>query len=151
MEAATLQWKAIALSFAFWSRVHDKELIGEACRHSVKLIGHLAKAWGEDVDLYSVNVPLMKGVERHKVVVCPVLQNFWKSGSCLEEIEAAKREEEAETRETEIREGKGRVESNAKLQGSSFRWKPKFADVGASIDESNEGNDGWAINRGFTR
>ena len=40
MEAAVCQKKAIALSFAFWSRDHDPELIAESCRHSVRLVEH---------------------------------------------------------------------------------------------------------------
>ena len=53
MEAAVCRTKAIALSFAFYSRDHDPDIIAGACRLSVKLVEHLYDQWDSDVDLYS--------------------------------------------------------------------------------------------------
>ena len=153
MEAAVCQKKAIALSFAFYSREHDPDLIVGACRHSVKLIEHLYNNWGSDVDLYSCNVPVIAGIEKNKVMYTKILQNYWTSGSSFEEIEAED-DEDPEAREKEIRENGECAASNEKPtrhKHRHFKWAPKFADVQKSIDASPPGNDGWAIHQGFTR
>lgn len=117
MEAAVCQKKAIALSFAFWSRDHDPELIAVTCRHSVKLVETLYNNWdsqGSDVDLYSCNVPLVKGVETNKVMLTHALQNYWTSGSSFEEIEPTENDEDPEIREKEIRENDEGASSSEK-------------------------------------
>ncbi len=154
MEAAVCQQKAVALSFAFWSRNHDPELIAGACRHSVKLIEHLYQNWGSDVDLYSCNVPVIADVEHHKTVMTHALQNYWTSGSSFEEVEATEPDETPETREKEIRESDDSARSEEKPTGHKhrhFKWAPKFGDIQKSIDASPAGNDGWAIAQGYTR
>ena len=162
MEAAVCQKRAIALSFAFWSRDHQPELIAGACKHSIRLIEHLAANWGDGVDLYSINVPVKEGVGREKVMYTHALQNYWTSGSSFEEIEA---EDDADPQEQEkkIREsgegggasGGGSGEDLAKevpsKQHKWFKWAPKFGDIQKSIDASAPGNDGWAIHQGYTR
>lgn len=153
LEAATFRYRAVALSFAFWSRAHDPALIGPACKHAVRLVEHLTDNWGESVDLYSVNVPLVKGVDTAKVYLTPVLDNRWRSGSSFEEVSTDDVEEDAEDKEKVIRENgeKGVKSANGTGHERRFRWKPTFADVQASIDESEEGNDGWAVTKGCTR
>jgi len=154
MEAAVCQKKAVALSFAFWSRDHDPELIAGACRHSVKLIEHLYQNWGSDVDLYSCNVPVVVDVEHHKTVITHALQNYWTSGSSFEEVEATEDDGDPGTREKEIRESGDGAGSNEKPTGHKhrhFKWAPKFGDIQKSIDASSAGNDGWAIHQGYTR
>ena len=153
LEAAVCQKKAIALSFAFYSREHDPEVIASACRQSVKLIEHLYNNWGSDVDFYSCNVPLVAGIENNKVMYTHTLQNYWTSGSSFEEIEAED-DEDPETREKVIRETGECAASNEKPtrhKHRHFKWAPKFADIQKSIDASPPGNDGWAIHQGFTR
>ena len=156
MEAAVCRKRAIALSFAFFSRDHDPELIAGACRLSVRLIEHLYNHWDEDADLYSCNVPVVADVGKHKVVYTHALQNYWTSGSSFQEIEATEEDEDPQIREQEIREG-GESQS-ADSQGKKtrhlhrhFKWAPKFGDIQKSIDESPPGNDGWAIHQGYTR
>lgn len=154
LEAAVCQQKAIALSFAFWSRDHDPELIAGACRHSVKLIEHLYNNWNPDVDLYSCNVPVVAGVEQHKTVITHALQNYWTSGSSFEEIEATDGDEDPEIREKQIRENGGGAGSGEKSTGHQhrhFKWAPKFGDIQKSIDNSPAGNDGWALHHEYTR
>ena len=51
MEAAVCGKRGIALSFAFYSREHDPNLIAGASRHAVKVIEHLYNTWAEHVDL----------------------------------------------------------------------------------------------------
>ncbi|KAL2054286.1 hypothetical protein ABVK25_005427 [Lepraria finkii] len=99
MEAAVCRKKAIAVSFAFYSRHHDPELIAGACRQSVRIIEHLYQNWGSDVDLYSCNVPIVAGVENNKVMYTHALQNYWISGSSFEEIEADEDDQDPDARE----------------------------------------------------
>jgi len=147
MEAAVCSKKAIALSFAFYSREHDPDLIAEACHHSVKLIQHL----------YSINVPLIPDVKSHKTVYTYALQNYWSSGSSFQEVEASEDDQNPQAGEQEIRESResrtvARSNQTAtKHKHRYFKWAPKFGDIQKSIDASAPGNDGWAIHQGYTR
>ena len=155
LEAAVCQQKSIALSFAFFDKNHDPEIIDAACRHSVKVIDALYKQWPTDrsTDLYSVNVPLVAAVETNKTVWTKVLQNYWQDGSCFEEIDgyAADAVEE----EHQIREGEnGEVTNGNSTKGHKhkhFKWAPKFPHVYKSAEEAGPGNDGWVIKEGQTR
>ncbi|KAI1480872.1 sure-like protein [Daldinia eschscholtzii] len=158
LEAAVCRRKAIALSYAFFSRNHDPVIIAAATRHSVRVIEKLYAQWPTDksVDLYSVNVPLVEGVDERKTLWTGMLQNYWgESTVCFEEVEGSIGDEEEE--EERIREGE-----EARANGDSdetsqtryphrhFKWAPKFADVYKSVEESPPGNDGWAVKEGFT-
>ncbi|KAK5167494.1 uncharacterized protein LTR77_007193 [Saxophila tyrrhenica] len=146
LEAAACGYRAIALSFAFFDRVNDPEIVGECCRHAVKVCEHLAAkaAWGEG-KLYSVNVPVLKGVEGRKVVWTRVLQNVWGRGACFAELPDAKAGEEvdAETEEVRIRRREsGGAEEKEMMKGPKvdgegvggkgefrtrhFKWSPRY-------------------------
>ncbi|CAL3970879.1 unnamed protein product [Diplocarpon coronariae] len=157
LEAAVCKRRAIALSYAFFSRNHDPEIIAGASKLSVKLIDYLYKNWAKDVDLYSVNVPLVEGVEGNKIMWTNMLQNYWGSGSCFQEVNDE--EGDAADEEQRIREGEG----SEKLEGLSseengitrhkhkhFKWAPRFTDVYQSVEEAPPGNDGWAVSKGYT-
>ncbi|EAS32550.1 5'/3'-nucleotidase SurE [Coccidioides immitis RS] len=155
LEAAVCGVKAIALSYAFSSRNHDPVIIAEASRLSIRLIEHLYKNWGEGVELYSINVPLEPGVEHAKILYTPILENRWKSGSCFEEIDAESSGEGPDLQEQQLREGEmtlktGEKPSGPKYHHRHFKWAPKFTDVYKSIEESEPGNDGWAVKMGYT-
>ena len=156
MEAAICRKKALALSFAFSSRDHDHEVIAAASRMSLRLIEHLYTNWNDDVDLYSINVPLIKSVEECKAMYTYALQNYWKSGSSFTEVEASD-DEDPETQEHEIRErGEANITPEEKPVFSrhrhrNFKWTPNFLDVYQSIEGSAAGNDGWAIKEGHIR
>lgn len=156
MEAAVCGKRAIAVSYAFYSRDHDPKLIAGASRHAVRVIEHLYNNWTQDVDLYSINVPLIAEVESHKTLFTHALQNYWTSGSSFDEVPADEEDQDPTSREQEIRESE--VSSGAQDSKSSkghkhrhFKWAPKFGDVQKSIDASPPGNDGWAISQGYTR
>ena len=157
MEAATCRKKAIALSYAFFSRDHDPDVIAGASRLSLKVIEHLCDNWGEEVDLYTVNVPLVAGVEKNKIMYTNVLQNYWSSGSPFEEIEAGGDEMKGGERENAIRQqnpnlGNGNCSSGVtRIKHKLFKWAPNFQDVHRSVDEAPPGNDGWAVEQGYTR
>lgn len=155
MEAAMCQKKAIALSFAYKPGEHDPQRIAGACRHSIKLIQYLYENWAEDADLYSINVPLIDGVEDHKIMYTNTLQNYWSSGSSFQQVDTIE-DESPESRENEIRQMGETKSGDPQTSGIGhehryFKWAPKFSDVYKSIDDSLPGNDGWAIKEQYTR
>ena len=156
MEAAVCGKKAIALSFAFYSRNHDPELIAGASRTAVKVIEHLHRNWGKDADLYSINVPVVADVENHKIMYTHALQNYWTSGSSFDEVPATEEDQDPESHERDIREdGELTVDDSrnqiTRHRHRHFKWAPKFGDIQKSIDKAPPGNDGWAIAQGYTR
>ncbi|KAI1633492.1 survival protein sure-like phosphatase/nucleotidase [Biscogniauxia mediterranea] len=178
LEAAVCRKKSVALSYAFFTRNHDPSIIGAASRHSVRVIERLYAQWPSDnsVDLYSVNVPLVEGVETRKTLYTAMLQNYWGNaedgGACFEEVEGSvgdEDEEEERIREDEeatatpagegdlsngtakaAADKKKREKDNAYLRHRHFKWAPRFADVYKSVEDAAPGNDGWAVKEGFT-
>ncbi|KAI5307581.1 hypothetical protein KEM55_007923, partial [Ascosphaera atra] len=157
LEAAVCGKRSIALSYAFSSRDHDPVVIAEASKHSVKLIEHLHENWSQDVDVYSINVPLEPGVSGEKILYTSMLQNTWKSGSSFQAIDAEASTEGASMEEHKIRVA-GEIESatgeRPQFTGYKhqyFKWAPTFADVYKSVEDSEAGNDGWAVKEGYTR
>ena len=154
LEAAVCKKKAIAISYAFFSRNHDPEIIAGASKRSVQLIDYLYKNWDDNVDLYSVNVPLVEDVENRKVLWTNMLQNYWGPKSCFEEVDD---EEDNDEREESIRKQEDSAASaNSTHQSSGhkhkhFKWSPRFTDVYKSVEEAGPGNDGWAVKEGYTR
>ena len=157
LEAAVCGNKAIALSYAFFSRNHDPEIIASASRISVRLIEHLHDRFTKDVDVFSVNVPLLPDVEHHKVMYTHMLQNYWTSGSSFQELDVAEEGLDAVEREQGIRREESSVEGEKKDQTAvayrhkHFTWAPRFTDVYKSVESSEPGNDGWAVKEGYTR
>lgn len=154
MEGAVCGVRSVALSYAFFDRNHDPAVIKGASEVSVRVVQHLFENWAEGVDLYSVNVPLLLGVdgEGTKVLYTNILQNSWTMGSSFEEVEAND-ELDPDEREMQIREGgEGAGGSEKKtavgLKHKTFQWAPKFADVHKSVEEAPPGNDGWAVKEG---
>jgi len=175
LEAAVCRRKAIALSYAFFNRNHDPEIIRGASALSVKLIEYLYKNWGKGaeggVDLYSVNVPLVEGVEQKKVYWTKMLQNYWNEGSCFSEVDDegnSPEEEEEKIRESEeSKSGNKEAERDTSVKGVAglkleeekgvtrhthkhFKWAPRFTDVYKSVEEAGPGNDGWVVKEGLT-
>jgi broad specificity polyphosphatase/5'/3'-nucleotidase SurE len=164
LEAAVCRHPAIALSYAFFNRNHDTGIIHKATRQSVRVIEALVKQWPKDgsVDLYSVNVPLLEGLEQGKVLFTPMLQNYWGPGSCFTEVDGSVDGEEEEEERIRAREGVDEAEEGA-VGGNPracrlachthkhFKWTPRFTDVYKSVDDAPPGNDGWAVKEGHTR
>ena len=144
MEAAICGYKAISLSYAFFSRNHDPMVIGAATTLSVKLMEHLYQNWEEGVDLYSINVPLVEGVEKNKIMFTDMLQNAWMSGSCFEQVDADAATKDPEEHEREIREDEGGADErqkhhHARFKHKHFKWAPRFQDVYESVARSPPG------------
>lgn len=173
LEGAACRVPSIALSYAFFTRNHDPEIVAGASRHAVRVVEALFKQWPQDgsVDLYSVNIPLVEGVEKARTLWTPMLQNYWADGGCFTAVEGAADEDEDETEER-IREGSGgeaavssgggaAQNGNGAVDGSEgnaparthkhFKWQPRFTDVYKSVEDAPPGNDGWAVKEGHTR
>jgi len=159
LEAAVCGYRAIALSFAFFDRINLPDVVDEACQHSVRVCEWLAQNgnW-DDGKLFSVNVPLQKGVSDKKVVWTRILQNTWKKGACFKELPQAASVDDAQSEERKLR----RLESNEGADtGTStpsntpwrhrhFKWAPRFTDVYDSVEKAGPGSDGWAVKEGET-
>ncbi|KAL2436541.1 putative tubulin-tyrosine ligase PBY1 [Exophiala dermatitidis] len=151
LEGAMNGKKSIALSYAFDSREHDPEIISEASKLSTRLIEKLVKEWPDDVHLYSINVPLRKGVENTKIVYTEMLQNSWFSGSSFEELPEEAEDDDPNVEEQAIRESEtANGEATApvpKRAHRKFKWSPNFADVRKAVEDAQTG-DGWEVLQG---
>jgi tubulin--tyrosine ligase len=174
MEAAVCGVKSIALSYAFFDRNHDAAIISGASDLSAKLIQYLYTNWDANTHLYTVNVPLVESVGTRKILWTNMLQNTWKSGSCFQVVEVPPEadhtpaEIESQIRKQEEKFGKKELRSNSGIGGTDsgtetpttqphmryahkhFKWAPQFKDVYESVEQSEPGNDGWAVAQGFT-
>ncbi|KAJ4414050.1 hypothetical protein N0V82_008167 [Gnomoniopsis sp. IMI 355080] len=159
LEAAVCRKKAIALSYAFFSRNHDPEIVAGASRHSVRVIEALVRQWPEDgsVDVYSVNVPLVEGVEKTKTLFAPCLQNYWSLGNSA--FEAVASEEDPDREEEKIREGEigGSTAENGPEgerrgghEHKHFKWAPQLGDVMKATQEASPAVDGRVVTAGNT-
>ncbi|KAH0542716.1 hypothetical protein FGG08_002951 [Glutinoglossum americanum] len=154
MEAAICRKPGIAISFAFYSRHYDPDTVAAASQQGLRVIEHLSANWGSGVDLYTVNVPLLPDVVNRKVLYTHMLQNYWSSGSSFQEVNVEDEENPAE-HEMDIRENESAADGSATMEirhkHKHFKWAPRFSDVFQSVDESEPGNDGWAVKEGYTR
>ncbi|KAK9793134.1 putative Survival protein SurE-like phosphatase/nucleotidase domain-containing protein [Seiridium cardinale] len=166
LEAAVCRRKSIALSYAFFRDQNDPHLpdiVEQGAAHSVRVIEKLYEQWPTDksVDLYTVNVPLVDGVGKNKVLFTEMLANYWAEGrACFQEVEAsvADEDEEERIREAEGREGAEKAEKRAvdekdtSYPHRNYKWAPQkmIADVNQSILDAKPGNDGWAVMQGYT-
>lgn len=171
LEAAVCRQRAIALSWAhFRDRQNPKDpaIIEEATRHSVRVVEALAAQWPTDgsVDLYTVNVALLPGLEGRRTIFTPMLQNYWgDGGTCFTEVEGSvgDKDEEEERLRGQEDGSKPRSTNGANTGGDDeneedkglihrhFKWKPRFEDVYQSVEKAPPGNDGWAVKEGHTR
>ncbi|KAJ5287539.1 hypothetical protein N7478_003225 [Penicillium angulare] len=161
MEGAVCGKPSIALSYAFSSRNHDPVVIAEASKHSVKLIEYLCANWVNGVDLYTVNVPLEPGVSQNKVLYTDMLINKWTSGSCFQAADPDAAGDDPELDEKRLRieseltgqkadAANGDKPRHTRFQHKHFKWAPSFQDVYRSVEESEPGNDGWAVKEQMT-
>ncbi|PVH16130.1 5'/3'-nucleotidase SurE [Candidozyma duobushaemuli] len=83
MEAVTHGAKAIALSYEFRSQAKDHNQLKEAAKLSLKIARKLHENLTKnfEVDLYSVNIPLVPSLDTNNtsVMYAPIQNNSWKS------------------------------------------------------------------------
>ncbi|KAK5938671.1 putative tubulin--tyrosine ligase pby1 [Knufia obscura] len=150
MEGATMGKKSIAISYAFDSRDHDPEIIAAASRVSTKLVEKFVKEWPEDVHVYSINVPLRKGVEEQLITYTHMIQNKWSSGSSFAVLKEGANDADPDIEELKIRD---KEQTNAAdnpptyRDHVTFKWSPNFADVRNSALAAGKG-DGWHVMQG---
>lgn len=159
LESTVCNYRSIALSFAFFDRTNDPQVVAETCKQAVKVCEWLAKngTWG-DGRLYSVNVPVKKGVTDNKVTWTKMLQNQWKKGACFQELAAWEGVDDANTEEVKLRrQESGAEEVNGESEGRKdpwgprhFKWAPRFADVNEAVEKAGPGWDGWTVRAGET-
>lgn len=151
LESAVSGTKSIALSYAFDSRIHDPEIISAASRLSTQLIEKLFNEWPEDVHLYSINVPLRKGVENKKILYTEMLQNRWVSGSSFQELPEEAEDVDPNSEEQAIRDGdktlNGTASNPPRRAHRKFKWSPNFADIHSFVADAKRG-DGWEVQQG---
>ena len=110
--------------------------------------------------MYSVNVPVKKGVMGEKIVWTKMLQNQWGKGACFQEMPQGAQVEDPSTEEARLRgqeEGSaddaanaGDGKSKGKWAQRHFKWAPRFADVHESVKKAGPGYDGWVVMEGQT-
>lgn len=159
LEATQCGYKSVALSFAFYDRSNLPEVVAESCAQSVRVCEWLATnaKWG-DSKLYSVNVPVKKGVLDSKVSWTKVLQNTWGKGACFQELPREGAVDDAATEEAKLRKQESSVEGgngaetpkDGKWEHRHFKWAPRFTDVHESVKKAGPGWDGWAVMEGET-
>ncbi|CCH45978.1 hypothetical protein BN7_5565 [Wickerhamomyces ciferrii] len=143
MEGALTGIKSIGLSYAFETRDLNVEITTEAAKISVELIKYLYDNWNNQVDLYTINIPLIQSLKfgETKIEFASILPNKW--GSIFKPLE---QEQESEGDKDIIDES-----SNQKIQ---FKWSPNFNTVHETVLESqkkNEHNDGIVLLNGGIR
>lgn len=139
LEGAVCGVRAIALSFAFFTRQESDEIIDEACAHSARIVERLWREWetqrDENVpDLYTINVPLVAGIAKEPVRWTWILDNKWNSGSLYKTVEV----------------GTNKQSEVCQTHPPSFKWGPTFGDIWKTVEQSRSGNDGLTIKEGCT-
>lgn len=155
-EATQCGYRAVALSFAFFDRINDPAVVGESCQQSVRIVEWLAKnaQWGDAV-LYSVNVPVKKGVSNQRIHWTRILQNSWNQGACFAELPKAAAVDDANTEEVRLRRQEssevstsGTATPATRWATRHFKWSPRFSDVYQSVERAGPGWDGWVVKEG---
>ena len=156
LEAAISGVKAIAISFAFFTKQEMDDIVREASAHACRIVEKLCEDWAgpqqtgasrsqdgrqkPDVeripDVFTINVPLVGNVRNNPTKWTWMLDNKWPDGSLYAAV--AKEESEA------VRRGA------ADKPPPSFKWSPSFGSIWKAVEESPPGNDGKAIREGCT-
>ncbi|KAL0938647.1 tubulin-tyrosine ligase PBY1-like protein 1 [Colletotrichum truncatum] len=124
MEAAQCDKRAVALSFGSKEPQPD-EVIQAACVRAVAVIGNLVRDWHPEVEVYSVNVPMLADIEDRPVRITTTAQGRWITGGLFSPVAAD-------------------PEKLAISRTYQFRWAPQLADIKRQAEESPEGEDLWA-------
>ncbi|KAL9087703.1 MAG: hypothetical protein Q9159_003515 [Coniocarpon cinnabarinum] len=148
LEAAISGVKAIAISFAFFTKTEPEQLVREASAHALRIVEKLYGSWSpplqskgsrlsdgrpdpdaaQNPDVFTINVPLVEGVSQNPVKWTWMLDNKWPDGSLYSLAPSPPDEHKP----------------------PSFKWSPSFGTIWQAVEESPPGNDGRAIKEGFT-
>ena len=158
MESAICGYRTIGLSFAFFDRNNERDIVSESCSLAIKVCEWLAKNanWAPS-RLYSVNVPVKRGVSKQRTIWTKMLQNQWKHGACFEEMSGPDRVDDPNTEEAKLRRQEIENGDSGNANGGDSRWKtrhfkwaPRFKDVYDAVEAAGPGSDGWTVRAGET-
>lgn len=158
-EAAQCGYRAIAISFAFTDRSNPRDIVSESCSQAVRVVQWLIEnaKWGDAV-LYSINVPVKKGVSESPVQWTKILQNQWAKNPCFQELSNASAVDDPNTEEAKLRKQEsdqgissgGSTSLSDRWATRHFKWSPRFTDVYISNEKAGPGWDGWVVKEGQT-
>ncbi|KAL2873073.1 putative tubulin--tyrosine ligase pby1 [Colletotrichum sp. CLE4] len=141
LEAAQCGRRAVALSFGSKDR-QPQTTIRAACVRAVALIQELTRDWHPEVEVYSVNVPMVADVGEAPVRVTRTAEGRWVTGGLfvpvLESAAAAVAAVDPEKL----------AMSASSSRTYQFRWAPQLGDIRRQAEESPEGEDMWASRHG---
>lgn len=139
LEGAIHGKRAIGISYGYINKDVPDSILQRAAEILVKLIRYLYDNWADDVDVYSVNIPLVESLlEKNatKAFFTPILQNRWKTIFKKEVVTPEGGNE---------REGIVDVTAGSKVQ---FKWAPDFEYIHEGIRSSHGMNDGKVLEEG---
>lgn len=128
---------AIGLSWAYFDgrKLMDDAVFYQASKRSCEVIQYLKDHWHPEVDLYSINIPLLKSLcDDTKVMYAPILENKWCNIFSPATLHG---------------EAQGDIEDGAELQCVKFHWNPDFRKQRQAIFDSEGINDGRVIENGM--
>lgn len=143
MEGAIHNKKAIGLSYGYITKDTEESILIKAAEISVKLIDYLYKNWNSEVDLYSINVPLVSTILEKgntKVLYAPILHNRWISIFKEEEVDPT-RTNDSGNENTDI------IDITTK-NAIQYKWAPDFDYIHKGIQATDFLNDGKVITDG---
>lgn len=180
LEAALCRKKAIAISFASKDD-QTPEVIAAAARIAVRLIERLYRKWGQGVELYNINVPMIPEVEACKILYTQALKSSWITGSLYKELGAngpvngvinGNLHQRDDPKRAHGQAANGHVNGGTNVNPESysgshnepgelvkpvivkrkfFKWAPELADIARCVEESPPGTDAWAVKNGAIR
>ncbi|KAF3358721.1 hypothetical protein VdG1_05275 [Verticillium dahliae VDG1] len=91
--------------------------------------------------------------------ICGRKANYWHDAGCFQELDGDAADEVVE--EERIREGQGGEVQGGERKADEllhkhrqrqrhFKWAPSFGGVYKSVEDAPPGNDGWAVEKGYT-
>lgn len=141
MEGCSHGKKAIALSYAYEKKFDTpSSVLREAAFISVKIIQTLYNHWTEEVDVYSVNIPLTDDLKfgETKIYKVPMLQNRWQKSLFV------KRHRDI----SDLEERHADIVDESVSAGQVFKWRPDFIRVHQDVAKSEGESDGKVISKG---
>ncbi|TDZ26552.1 putative tubulin--tyrosine ligase PBY1 [Colletotrichum orbiculare MAFF 240422] len=124
MEAAQCGRRAVAVSFGSKEVQPDKVILG-ACARAVGIIDDLAQHWHPEVEVYTVNIPMVADIADRPVRFTTTAHGRWVTGGLFSPVPAD-------------------PEKSALSRTFQFKWAPRLADIKKQAEESPEGEDLWA-------
>ncbi|KAK1725029.1 TTL domain-containing protein [Colletotrichum acutatum] len=134
LEAAQCGRRAVALSFGS-KDPQPATTIRAACVRAVKLVEELVRDWHPQVEVYSVNVPMIADVGEAPVRLTKTAEGRWVTGGLFVPV---------------LKDSAADPEKLAMSAPASpsrtyqFRWAPQLGDIKRQAEESPEGEDLWA-------